>query len=202
MFLDERFPAIQDLAHTIGPKLAGAPSRQSASMTALFPGVLRHGDRPSATVHFHSRRGHQGRRASAREPGIDERNYCGSAFRLNQPKYSNSGHIYRQVIWLGPELMARSQMLAATPFHPAVPVCLVGRMERQLRLLCYAARAWYDALHRTPDIHDERNHELRHAAASWTAVTGNPVVGRLREGKMGLWREMFSAVGAGNGVAG
>jgi len=53
-----------------------------------------------------------------------------------------------------------------TPFHPAVSVCIGGRIERELCALCYAKRAGYDALHRTPDI-DERNHELRFAAASW-----------------------------------
>lgn len=52
-------------------------------------------------------------------------------------------------------------------------------------MLCHAERVLYDALHRTPDIHDERNYELRYAAASCAPVTGNPVTGRLPGGEDG-----------------
>lgn len=168
VFLDERFPGIQDLADTIGPQLAGCaiPAIRERGRTIPW--------RTVGTAIDHRLRLTFTPDAAPRAPGEPPANpastnaiTAGVRYALIRSKYPDSDHIYKEVARLGLELIARFQMFVeeATPFHPAVPVCIGGRIERELCMLCYAG-AWYDALHRTSDIDDERNHELRYAAAS------------------------------------
>lgn len=168
MFLDERFPAIQDLASTIGAELAGC----------AIPAVREHGRaipwRTIGTAIDHRLRLAFTPDAAPRTPGKPPVNpasrnaiTAGVHYVLIRSKYPDSDHIYGKVARLGLELIARFQTLVeeATPFRPAVPLCVGGRIERELCLLCYAG-SWYDALYRDSGIDEERNHELRYAAAT------------------------------------
>jgi hypothetical protein len=168
VFLDERFPAIQDLAGAIGPQLAGC----------AIPAAREHGRaipwRTIGTAIDHRLRLTFTPDAAPRIPGKPAANpastnaiAAGVHYALIQSKYPDSDHIYGKVARLGLELIARFQTILeeAAPFKPAVPVCLGGRIERELCMLCYAG-AWYDALCRSSDIDDEQNHELRYAAAT------------------------------------
>jgi hypothetical protein len=168
VFLDERFPAIQGLALTIEQQLAGY----------AIPAIREHGRtipwRTIGTAIDHRLRLAFTPDATPRMPGQPPANpastnaiTAGVHYALIRSNRPDSDHIYRNIARLGLQLITRFQVLAgeAKSFDPAVPVCIGGRMERDLCTLCYAG-AWYDALHRTGDIDAERNHELRYAAAT------------------------------------
>jgi hypothetical protein len=82
-------------------------------------------------------------------------------------RYPDGDPLYTRAASLGLELISRFQALVyeTAPFDPATPVSLGGRIERDLCTLCYAG-AWFDGLHRTGDIQDERNGALRYAVST------------------------------------
>lgn len=168
VFIDDRFPAISDLAHEIGTQVADCAVPAVRERGRIVPW------RTVGTAIDHRLRLAFTPDAVPKPPGEqclspESTNAISAGVYYALAVSSGGDHhpLYAKIASLGLELISRFQELTReiAPCDPTIRIDLGGRIERELCTLCYAG-AWYDGLHRTGDIEDERHQELRYAAST------------------------------------
>lgn len=168
LFIEDRFPAIGELAHLIGTQAEGRAIPAIRERGKIIPW------RTIGTAIDHRLRLSFTPDAAPKPPGAKRRNRAstnviaaGIYSAVAASKDAGRDPVYARIASLGQELISRFHAITeeAPPHDPATAISLGGRAERRLCTLCYAA-AWYDGLFRDGNIDDERHRELRYAASS------------------------------------